>query len=92
MVFCYNKELFVKLTFQFDLSLSYPAQVILSSMIKECEIKVENRGMADAQGWEHLIHTATSEIIWKILVIIAWEAVTATSDGLKVVVKNLEGE
>lgn len=25
-------------------------QVILSSMIKECEIKVENRGMADAQG------------------------------------------
>ncbi|XP_074549932.1 RAB11-binding protein RELCH homolog isoform X3 [Halichoeres trimaculatus] len=30
--------------------LSPEHEVILSSMIKECEIKVENRGMADAQG------------------------------------------
>ncbi|KAM8823722.1 RAB11-binding protein RELCH homolog isoform 3-T3 [Spinachia spinachia] len=30
--------------------LSAEHEVILSSMIKECEIKVENRGMADAQG------------------------------------------
>lgn len=25
--------------------------MILGSMIKECEIKVENRGISDAQGW-----------------------------------------
>ncbi|XP_069561635.1 RAB11-binding protein RELCH homolog isoform X1 [Brachyistius frenatus] len=30
--------------------LSPEHEVILSSMIKECEIKVENRGMSDAQG------------------------------------------
>ncbi|XP_058500830.1 RAB11-binding protein RELCH homolog isoform X5 [Solea solea] len=30
--------------------LSPEHEVILSSMVKECEIKVENRGMADAQG------------------------------------------
>lgn len=41
---------FVKVTFQLNLSRSFSLQVILSSMIKECEIKVENRGMADAQG------------------------------------------
>jgi len=26
------------------------SQVILSSMIKECEIKIENRSIGDAQG------------------------------------------
>lgn len=66
-------------------------------MIKECEIKVENRGMADAQGWEQTnspIHTiSSSEIICGILFCVAWEAMTATSDAFKVVTKkNLEGE
>lgn len=41
---------FVKVTFQISVTLSFTLQVILSSMIKECEIKVENRGIADAQG------------------------------------------
>ncbi len=91
-LFFYDKDPFVKATFQSNLSLSYPPQVILSSMIKECEIKVENRGMADAQGWEQTnspIHTVTSTEP----ICVLWEAAAAASDGFKVVVKrNLEGE
>lgn len=54
-------------------------------MIKECEIKVENRGMADAQGWEQInipIHRITSlEMICEMLVFIAWDTVSGGSDG-----------
>lgn len=50
LYFCFTTNIFVRATFQLNQPLSYAPQVILSSMIKECEIKVENRGMADAQG------------------------------------------
>lgn len=57
-------------------------QVILSSMIKECEIKVENRGMSDAQGWElslnhsHTFHDNICKIVFFIIIIIiiAWDS------------------
>lgn len=56
-------------------------------MIKECEIKVENRGMADAQGWELIIspiqNSARSKKNFEILLLIAWEAGTAESDASK---------
>uniref|UniRef100_A0A3P8VK87 LisH domain and HEAT repeat-containing protein KIAA1468 n=1 Tax=Cynoglossus semilaevis TaxID=244447 RepID=A0A3P8VK87_CYNSE len=41
--------------------LSPEHEVILSSMIKECEIKVENRGMADAQGSMSIASTLVGE-------------------------------
>lgn len=71
-------------------------QVILSSMIKECEIKVENRGMADAQGWEqtslHIYTLISVAAIWKTVFSRAQKAVTAEfDDGVLVVVKKLEG-
>ncbi len=66
-------------------------------MIKECEIKVENRGMADAQGWELTnspIQTTTSswQEFWNIIFycIRGWDS---KNPCFKVVVKeNLQGE
>lgn len=87
---------FVDATFQMNPSLSLSPQVILSSMIKECEIKVENRGMADAQGWEQtpsntVPFTASLPLkrIAKYPFLIACEAATATKAVFK---ENLQGE
>ncbi|XP_049605880.1 RAB11-binding protein RELCH homolog isoform X1 [Syngnathus scovelli] len=41
--------------------LSPEHEVILSSMVKECEIKVENRGMGDAQGSMSIASTLVGE-------------------------------
>ncbi|KAM9775295.1 RAB11-binding protein RELCH homolog isoform 2-T2 [Syngnathus typhle] len=41
--------------------LSPEHEVILSSMVKECEIKVENRGMGDAQGSVSIASTLVGE-------------------------------
>lgn len=77
-----------------NLPLSDALQVILSSMIKECEIKVENRGMADAQGWERnrqpvpFLPPLRLKQFAKHCFSIAWKAATATFQ----VEENLVGE